>query len=214
MPKAEKLFKRKLLILVLGILIISNVGCTVQRKYPGISNFIPKIDKIVKVLEVDLTKKEKKDLLVATVRSYIMTHNREQFTVREGYLYVFTWIGHGYAEKCREYFGEELETLVVEDINQDGIKELITGWLGGKVVTYYVFPYNEIGYRNKNLLFYDTTDGEFELKDIDNDGIKEILFDVRDPRGQKKLASFYYRTDIYKWDGKKYYLYKTEKIAT
>lgn len=90
-----------------------------------------------------------------------------------------------------------------EDLTNDGKKEILfyraPGNAGG--------PLDIYSWNGDSASLIGQFDSNSEFKDLDSDGIKEIISYGRAHAGETSVAN-----EFYKWDGKNYKLYKTEKI--
>lgn len=162
-----------------------------------IRQYIPEEERIVKVLRADTTGDGQKEILAVAIKP--KSNKQDYNDVR---VYVLQRRKTGEIQKWKSpYVGEVFENIVIEDINKDGKVEIVAFTIGGNIETIDIFAWDGSTYKE---IFNNGAKGGIEIKDIDGDAVKEILL-----KGTG-YGSFT-ENDIYKWDGKKYYLYKTEK---
>lgn len=90
-----------------------------------------------------------------------------------------------------------------KDLNNDRKKEILfhrsPGNAGG--------PLDIYSWNGDSASLIGQFDSNSEFKDLDRDGIKEIIC-----FGRVYTGDIFVTNEIYKWDGKNYKLYKTEKV--
>lgn len=166
-----------------------------------VRQYIPEEERIVKVLRADTTGDGQKEILAVAIKP--KSNKQDYNDVR---IYILQRRKTGEIQKWMfSPMGEVFENIVTEDINKDGKVEIVAFTIGGNIGIIDVFIWDGSVYKR---IFNDGAKGGIELKDIDGDKIKEILL-----KGTPGYGS-YTENYIYKWDGKKYYLYKTEEIKT
>ncbi len=196
-PKKKKII---ILIAVLIIILLGSIASIFFRPYTIARQQIPKEEKIVKVLRADTTGDGQKEILAAASRTVV---GKAQ-SWNEVDIHVIQRMGPKDIRKWRLSTGEVFENVIIEDINKDGKVEIVAFSLSGNMGTIDIFTWDGSTYKK---IFVNGAKGGIELKDTDSDEIKEILLKGT---GYGSSTENY----IYKWDGKKYYLWKTEKIKT
>ncbi len=107
-------------------------------------------------------------------------------------------------------------TIDVRDITGDGNAEILANWSNGKVSLLYIYSWSGLDFRlitpmkkvegliggsgNLYVPIFGSSD-DIQVRDLDNDSIEEVLL-IRPSKTGEIL------TDVYKWDGSKYYLWK------
>jgi len=108
----------------------------------------------------------------------------------------------------KKYFSSEplgsiLAMANIYDINKDGTLEIVSKWEEPTVSNLFIYSFdNENGFHD--LLF--ASGKEVKLCDLDNDGIVEVVAYYRD----YEKASMSYLANLYKWNGKEYFLWKEQ----
>lgn len=91
-----------------------------------------------------------------------------------------------------------------EDLTNDGRKEIIFYRSGGNSGNTPLYVYS---WEGDSARLIGEIGGWPEIKDLDGDGVKEIT-----DRGHAYAGDTFITSEVYKWDGKTYKLFKTEKV--
>lgn len=132
---------------------------------------------------------------------------------------VLDWNGSKYIKYTINDFESGYYDLIVEDINKDGNKEIITSWKGGSggFLDVDVFIWKDKKYEliwRAESLYH----GRYRIKDIDGDGIKEII--TERSAFEKSLflecnaGPHLDYADTYKWEKQTYILQNTKLVLT
>jgi hypothetical protein len=210
------------LIVLFSLLIVIQSGCTIklgkiekvekttesEKPAPDpstidLSKYFPSEEKLKARLFADVNKDGNEEIIFLSGKSW-------DVKVQDPYLitiHILTWDGEKYASSWEQKTrGEISEELKVEDINKDGILEVISYQSLGNSLHLYIAAWNGTSYEllkpvGGNSSFKDGFGFKgAELKDEDGDGVKEIY-------GYYGVAGS--KADVYKWDGKQYKYLKT-----
>ena len=121
-------------------------------------------------------------------------------------IYIFQTVGEGYQQAAViEGSGTAIHSIRYEDMNGDGVKEILVSWqfsTGVQAMEVYVLE------KLEPVLAMSTPYARYEVMDLDNDDIKElVVLRGDDTESGGSLA------DYYDWDGSSLLLRSTEKLS-